>query len=214
MDRGERSVLSLAANHDQDNTQNLPVLGMTKCCDREGPPVTLSARSRLQRLRQRLHRVRRCSGHRRLRPVRRRTPSQDRSLTSHAEIARPFRAKLRRTFATVQDPPVRRYGGLKDQDRIFTNAYSRHDHGIKGALVSHDSHLDVSHRLTGRVVQRRLAPDKGYSLEGRQLDYSDHQGLRPAWPWWCRLPKWSEVEFYEQARLGEGPPTPVPCREC
>lgn len=52
-----------------------------------------------------------------------------------AAIARPFRAKLRRTFATVQDPPVRRYGGLKDQDRIFTNAYCRHDHGIKGAQV-------------------------------------------------------------------------------
>ena len=45
--------------------------------------------------------------------------------------ARPFR----RSFATVHDPPVRRYGGLKDQDRIFTNAYCRHDHGLKGALV-------------------------------------------------------------------------------
>jgi hypothetical protein len=43
----------------------------------------------------------------------------------------------RRTLATVQDTPVRRYGGLKDQDRIFTNAYLRHDHGIKGALVRH-----------------------------------------------------------------------------
>ena len=41
----------------------------------------------------------------------------------------------RRNLATVQDTPVRRYGGLKDQDRIFTNAYLRHDHGIKGALV-------------------------------------------------------------------------------
>ena len=48
------------------------------------------------------------------------------------------RAKFRsnRSFATVADPPVRRYGGLKDQDRIFTNIYCRHDHGIKGALVS------------------------------------------------------------------------------
>ena len=41
----------------------------------------------------------------------------------------------RRNLATVQDTPVRRYGGLKDQDRIFTNAYLRHDHGIKGAMV-------------------------------------------------------------------------------
>ena len=48
------------------------------------------------------------------------------------------RAKFRsnRSLATVADPPVRRYGGLKDQDRIFTNLYCRHDHGIKGALVS------------------------------------------------------------------------------
>lgn len=45
-------------------------------------------------------------------------------------------AALRRSLATVADPPVRRYGGLKDQDRIFTNAYCRHDHGLKGALVS------------------------------------------------------------------------------
>jgi len=40
-----------------------------------------------------------------------------------------------RNLATVPDTPVRRYGGLKDQDRIFTNAYLRHDHGIKGAMV-------------------------------------------------------------------------------
>jgi hypothetical protein len=41
-----------------------------------------------------------------------------------------------RGLATVADPPVRRYGGLKDQDRIFTNVYCKHDHGIKGAKVS------------------------------------------------------------------------------
>ena len=51
-------------------------------------------------------------------------------------VSLPFRAKLRRSLATVADPPVRRYGGLKDQDRIFTNAYCRHDHGLKGARVS------------------------------------------------------------------------------
>ena len=47
-----------------------------------------------------------------------------------------------RTYATVQDTPVRHYGGLKDQDRIFTNLYLRHDHGIKGAMVrSHSVQL-------------------------------------------------------------------------
>ena len=43
--------------------------------------------------------------------------------------------QLTRALATVADPPVRRYGGLKDQDRIFTNAYLKHDFGLKGALV-------------------------------------------------------------------------------
>ncbi|KAF9266728.1 NADH-ubiquinone oxidoreductase [Marasmius fiardii PR-910] len=45
-----------------------------------------------------------------------------------------------RSFATVTDPPVRRYGGLKDQDRIFTNAYCKHDHGLKGAKSRGDWH--------------------------------------------------------------------------
>jgi NADH:ubiquinone oxidoreductase subunit F (NADH-binding) len=30
------------------------------------------------------------------------------------------------------------YGGLKDQDRIFTNLYGIHDYGIKGALSRGD----------------------------------------------------------------------------
>lgn len=55
---------------------------------------------------------------------------------SVARIQRQANISIRRGLATVADPPVRRYGGLKDQDRIFTNAYCRHDHGIKGALVS------------------------------------------------------------------------------
>jgi hypothetical protein len=54
-------------------------------------------------------------------------------------------AATRRCFATVQDaPPVKRYGGLRDQDRIFTNAYCRHDHGIKGAKVSKLDVITVS----------------------------------------------------------------------
>ena len=56
----------------------------------------------------------------------------------------------RRNLATVQDTPVRRYGGLKDQDRIFTNAYLRHDHGIKGALVR-DPHPLLITTLTSTV---------------------------------------------------------------
>jgi len=43
-------------------------------------------------------------------------------------------------FATIQNTPSvsRTYGGLKDQDRIFTNLYSRHDFRLKGALKRGD----------------------------------------------------------------------------
>jgi NADH dehydrogenase (ubiquinone) flavoprotein 1 len=57
------------------------------------------------------------------------------SSSSSSAVLRTTAGSLR-TFATVADPPVRRYGGLKDQDRIFTNAYCRHDFGLKGAKVS------------------------------------------------------------------------------
>jgi len=57
-----------------------------------------------------------------------------------SNLPRPLAAKAlaARHFATVQDapkPPPKVHGGLKDQDRIFTNAYMRHDHLLKGARV-------------------------------------------------------------------------------
>ncbi|OGM42710.1 NADH-ubiquinone oxidoreductase subunit [Aspergillus bombycis] len=47
-----------------------------------------------------------------------------------------------RTFATVQDnaPPVRHYGGLQDQDRIFTNLYGHHGADLKSAMKYGDWH--------------------------------------------------------------------------
>lgn len=40
-----------------------------------------------------------------------------------------------RGMATVQDaPPVHRHGGLKDQDRIFTNLYGNHGADLKSAM--------------------------------------------------------------------------------
>jgi NADH dehydrogenase (ubiquinone) flavoprotein 1 len=39
-----------------------------------------------------------------------------------------------RGLATVQDPPKRVYGGLRDQDRIFTNLYSHHGADLKSAM--------------------------------------------------------------------------------
>ncbi|KAJ7653309.1 hypothetical protein DFH06DRAFT_1093636 [Mycena polygramma] len=71
------------------------------------------------------------------------------------KASRSSRAVLRapvgrlRSFATVADPPVRRYGGLKDQDRIFTNAYCRHDHGLKGAKSRGDWHRTKDILLKG-----------------------------------------------------------------
>ncbi|KAH9970297.1 NADH-ubiquinone oxidoreductase [Lactifluus volemus] len=71
----------------------------------------------------------------------------------------------RRTLATVQDTPVRRYGGLKDQDRIFTNAYLRHDHGIKGALSRGDWHKTKDILLKGDSWIIQTIKDSG--LRGR-----------------------------------------------
>ncbi|KAJ6475783.1 NADH-binding subunit of NADH:ubiquinone oxidoreductase [Mycena vitilis] len=71
------------------------------------------------------------------------------------KASRSSRAVLRapvgrlRSFATVADPPVRRYGGLKDQDRIFTNAYCRHDHGLQGAKSRGDWHRTKDILLKG-----------------------------------------------------------------
>lgn len=57
------------------------------------------------------------------------------STTSKKAIAAAAAPSASRGLATVQDPPKRSHGGLKDQDRIFQNAYMRHDHLLKGAMV-------------------------------------------------------------------------------
>ncbi|ORX37276.1 putative NADH-ubiquinone oxidoreductase 51 kDa subunit [Kockovaella imperatae] len=70
-----------------------------------------------------------------------------------------------RSLATVADPPVRRYGGLKDQDRIFTNLFSRHDHGIKGAKARGDWHKTKEILLKGDSWIIQTIKDSG--LRGR-----------------------------------------------
>lgn len=42
-----------------------------------------------------------------------------------------------RTLATVAAPRTS-FGGLKDQDRIFTNLYGKHDYKLSGALKRGD----------------------------------------------------------------------------
>ena len=43
-------------------------------------------------------------------------------------------ADQKKGFATVGDAPKRVYGGLKDQDRIFTNLYGHHGADLKSAM--------------------------------------------------------------------------------
>lgn len=70
-----------------------------------------------------------------------------------------------RGLATVADPPVRRYGGLKDQDRIFTNLYMKHDHGLKGAQSRGDWHKTKEILLKGDSYLIQQIKDSG--LRGR-----------------------------------------------
>ncbi|EJD35592.1 NADH-ubiquinone oxidoreductase [Auricularia subglabra TFB-10046 SS5] len=80
---------------------------------------------------------------------------------------RGFSTSARRALATVvqEAPPVRRYGGLKDQDRIFTNLYCRHDHGIKGAQARGDWHKTKEILLKGDNWIIQTIKDSG--LRGR-----------------------------------------------
>ena len=74
--------------------------------------------------------------------TRRGPPSQALSTLSHrvlpaATVTAPPNQRRceNRSFATVQDAaPKRTYGGLKDQDRIFTNLYSHHGADLKSAM--------------------------------------------------------------------------------
>lgn len=70
-----------------------------------------------------------------------------------------------RTLATVADVPVRRYGGLKDQDRIFTNLFCKHDHGLKGAQSRGDWHKTKEILLKGDSWIIQTIKDSG--LRGR-----------------------------------------------
>lgn len=60
-------------------------------------------------------------------------------------------AKTARSFATVQDgaAPKRQYGGLKDQDRIFTNLYGHHGTDLKSAMKYGDWHKTKEMVLKG-----------------------------------------------------------------
>lgn len=119
-----------------------------------------------------------------------------------------------RGLATVQDAPKRSHGGLKDQDRIFQNAYMRHDHLLKGARVSclrtfsHD--YSTSLTIPHPSGPRRLAQNKGNYPQGPRLDHFTDEGIWNARPWWSWIPIRSQVVFHAQTRLGKGSTTEIP----
>jgi len=73
----------------------------------------------------------------------------------------------RRSLATATDvpPPKRTYGGLKDQDRIFTNLYCQRDHLLKGAQARGDWHRTKDIILKGDAWIIQQIKDSG--LRGR-----------------------------------------------
>ncbi|KAA1074302.1 NADH dehydrogenase [ubiquinone] flavoprotein 1, mitochondrial [Puccinia graminis f. sp. tritici] len=78
-------------------------------------------------------------------------------------------AKLR-SFATVSNSvptntPSRSHGGLKDQDRIFQNAYMKHDHLLKGAQARGDWHKTKDIILKGHEFIIKEIKESG--LRGR-----------------------------------------------
>lgn len=63
--------------------------------------------------------------------------SSIRTITTATTPAAPATAQdgqQKRGMATVQDAPVHRHGGLKDQDRIFQNLYGHHGADLKSAM--------------------------------------------------------------------------------
>ncbi|KAI9616806.1 hypothetical protein KEM48_005052 [Puccinia striiformis f. sp. tritici PST-130] len=73
-----------------------------------------------------------------------------------------------RSFATVTNSiptNIRNHGGLKDQDRIFQNAYMKHDHLLKGARARGDWHKTKEIVLKGH--EHIIKEIKESGLRGR-----------------------------------------------
>lgn len=106
------------------------------------------------------------------------------ALTRHAAsprlIAVPTStSSARRTMATVQDgtpaPKKRVHGGLRDQDRIFTNLYGHHGADLKSAMKYGDWYKTKEIVLKGPDwVSRRVCCiecKEGMLIVGRLTDY-------------------------------------------
>jgi NADH dehydrogenase (ubiquinone) flavoprotein 1 len=72
----------------------------------------------------------------------------------------------KRGMATVQDaPPVHRHGGLKDQDRIFTNLYGHHGADLKSAMKHGDWYK--TKEILGKGYDWIISEIKASGLRGR-----------------------------------------------
>lgn len=72
----------------------------------------------------------------------------------------------KRGMATVQDaPPVHRHGGLKDQDRIFTNLYGHHGADLKSAMKHGDWYK--TREILGKGYDWIISEIKASGLRGR-----------------------------------------------
>lgn len=76
-----------------------------------------------------------------------------RAATATSSRAWAWAPLARRLFSAEVTAQKTSYGGLRDQDRIFTNVYGDQDPFLKGAVL----------RVTpSRLTPGRLAPDQGH----------------------------------------------------
>ena len=112
-----------------------------------------------------------------------------------------LQAPAARSFATVSDnaPPVHHHGGLKDQDRIFTNLYGHHGADLKSAMKYGDWYRTKDIVLKGHdwVGSRRASPRHGIDslANGGYIAHLRTQGLWPAWSWRCWFSLWTEIRM-------------------
>ena len=109
------------------------------------------------------------------------------SLNNAAKVACATPSQAR-GLATVTDTPVRSFGGLRDQDRIFQNAYMRHDHGLKGAKARGDWHRTKAILLKGHdwiISQMKESGMRGRGGAGfpSGLKYVSGIGPQPGSKW-------------------------------
>lgn len=93
-----------------------------------------------------------------------------RTILPKTRSIQPTHPSSTRAFATVSsaipaNPSVRSHGGLKDQDRIFQNAYMKHDHLLKGAQARGDWHKTKEIILKGHEYIIKEIKESG--LRGR-----------------------------------------------